>query len=246
MPKKFQWIIVFLCMFASPAFAANSLLFATHARPPVSDYLREVLSEAFAPMGIEISLREMSGDRVIQMVNRGEADGDSSRFRRFRSISNKAAENYRLVEAPIVHVRLAMVTHEDTAVEEPSWESVNQGNVVFLRGSKRIRKNVEPENRNEVERVEKALELLSSDRFRSAVVFHSQAQRVFRDNPVLADSLVLHEKPLESFNLYPYLHKKHAALIPGLEASLKTLRENGTMARIAEKYYLAVPVDGMD
>jgi polar amino acid transport system substrate-binding protein len=246
MLKTIQWIMAFICLLASPAFAADSLFFATHARPPLSDYLREILTEAFRPMGIEISLQEMSGNRVIQMVNRGDADGDPSRIRRFRTISNKAAENYRLVDAPIVQVRLVMVTHKDTVVDEVSWEAVNRGNVLFVRGSKRIRKNVKPENRNELEEVENALELLSNDRFRSAVVFHSQAQRVFRDNPGLAESLVLHEKPLESFNFYTYLHKKHEALIPALQDSLKTLRENGTMARLVEKYYLMMPVDGRD
>jgi polar amino acid transport system substrate-binding protein len=246
MLKTIQWIMAFLCIFASPGFAADSLRFATHARSPLSDYLREILTVAFEPMGIGIAVEEMSGDRVIQMVNEGKADGDPSRIRRFRSVSNEAADNYRLVDAPIVHVKLVMVTHKDTPVDAPSWESANRGNVLFVRGSKRIRKNVAPENRNEVEQVEKALELLSNDRFRSAVVFHSQAQLVFRDNPVLRDSLVLHEKPLESFNLYPYLNKKHAALIPRLEEALKKLRVDGTMARIAEKYFLAAPVDGMD
>lgn len=244
--KTTRWIWVASLLLACPVSAAESLVFATHARPPLSDYLREILAEAFAPMGIEVTVEEMSGDRAIKMVNEGKADGDPSRIRRFRSVSNEADENYRLVDAPIVHARLVMVTHKDTVVEEPSWESVNRGNVLFVRGSKRIRKNVAPENRNEVEEVEKALELLARDRFRSAVLFQSQAQLVFRENPLLRDSLVFHEKPLESFNLYPYLNKKHAALIPALQDALKKLRENGTMARIAEKYWLAVPVDGMD
>ena len=62
-----------------------------------------------------------------------------------------------------------MITKEHHEIKLPSWDEVNTGSVAYLRGSKRIRKNVYPENRLAINSPAQALKLILADRVKSAV-----------------------------------------------------------------------------
>jgi polar amino acid transport system substrate-binding protein len=46
-------------------------------------------------------------------------------------------------------------------------------------------------------------------------------------------SLVQLKPPLEEMPLYIYLHKRHAALVPKLNAALKQMRADGTLQKLS-------------
>lgn len=239
-------IILFILLWAIPASAAETFDFITHTRPPVSLFLREVLEEAFQPLHKEITLQELPGKRVIKMVNGGEADGDPSRVKNFKQISDDDASNYVIVDEPILHIEIVMVTHRETSIEEASWEAVNQGKAMFLRGSKRIRKNIDPENRVPVDSIENSLKMLALKRFPSLVMFRSEARSLLQNDSALEKDLMIHQPPLDGYNMYPYLHQKHSALVSELAQSLKSMKADGRFQQIVEKYFISIPVPGKD
>lgn len=240
------FIALFILLNAFTASASETFDFVTHTRPPVSDFLREILQEAFRYHHKEITLEEMPGKRAIMMVNEGIADGDPSRVKNFREISNDDTSNYVIVDEPIVHLELAMLTLKDTPVAEVSWASVNQGNASYLRGSKRIRDNIEEHNRNPVDKLDHLFRMVELKMSRSAILFRSQAKLAFLENPELKNSLVIHDKPLASFNMYVYLNKRHSDFVPKLKGSLERLKTDGTFQRIADKHLVSMPVIGKD
>ena len=137
-------IYILIGIFVSlPALATDKLVFATHARPPLSLYLTEVIQEALKPYSIDIQVIEMPGSRVISQVNNGHVDGDLSRVINFKDISDANTSNYRLVKEPIVLTEIVMLTLAQMEISRPmTWETINQGKVAFLRGSKTIRKHL--------------------------------------------------------------------------------------------------------
>ena len=226
---------------AASASAGETLRFATHTGPPLSHFLGEVLQNALAPHGLGVEMIEMPGRRVISEVNSGKMDGDPCRVDNFKQISRDDTSNYVKVNEAIVLTRIVMVTGKETRIGAPSWAAANQGKIAFLRGSKRIRKNIQEKNRHPVTRNLYALKLVAQGRIRSAVMFASVADLLLHDNPGLKEQLIIHEKAIMAYNQFPYLHRKHADLIPGLESSLKHLKHTGRFKKIAARHWINPP-----
>ncbi len=222
----------------------DTLNFATHNGPPLSDFLRDVLQESVNPYGIQVTMKELPGRRVISLSNRGDVVGDASRVANFKQVSNDDTSNYRKVNEAIVLIRRVMVTRKDIHVDLPSWAEANLGRVAFLRGSKKIRNNIEEKNRNPVNNNLIALKMVSESRIRSAVIFKSVANLLIEQNPDLKDSLRIQDPPIEVSLMYTYLNKKHAQLIPVLEYALKRLKKDGRYHDIAERHWIAHIMEG--
>lgn len=238
--------ILFLFVFSLSAIAEGKLVFATHTGPPLSDYLEEVIREALKPYSIEVEVIDLPGSRVIVQVNSGRIDGDLARVEDFNSISDFATANYLRISEPLVLAEIAMITLAENKLNlQPTWKSINQGSVAFLRGSKTIRKYLREYNRVSLNDNLQLLELVKNKRVDSAVMFGVIAEHLLKQNPELNQVLKIHQPPVMSFHLFTYLHKKHAELVPKLEHSLRQLKQNGFIQRTAIKYQVTPPNDVM-
>ena len=221
--------------------AAQTLTFATHTRAPLSLYLTEVINRALNPLNINVDVHEMPGRRVIYQVNNGEIDGDLSRVKNFKQISNDDTQNYLRINEAIVHTEIVMITLANTKVEKVDWSRVNKGNVAFLRGSKTIRKNIKKPQRIAVSSNIQALKMVVNQRAYSAVMFASVAKKLLNDNPELKQQLTIQAQPITSYDQFPYVNKKHAWLRTKLEKRLKQLKATGELQLIANKYWILAP-----
>lgn len=233
---------IFLIFVSLPILAKGDFVFATHSRPPLSLYLTEVIQEVFKPYSIGVEVYEMPGSRVISQVNNGQVDGDLSRVEDFKNVSDADTSNYLRVNEPIVLIEIVMVTLAEKEMFLPiTWETVNQGTVAFLRGSKTIRKYIDLQNRVALSFSINVLEMVANKRVGSAVMFASVAENLLNQNPQLKEKLVIQRPAILSFNLFMYLNKKHILLIPKIEHSLKQLKNGGVLERIANKYQVIPP-----
>ncbi len=234
-----SFTILFLVIISFSSIAQGSLVFATHTRPPLSLYLKEVLNEALQPYSIKVEVIEMPGSRVISHVNGGVVDGDIVRVINFKDVSDADTSNYLRVNESIVLTEIVMITLAQTEVANPiTWKSINQGNVAFQRGSKTIRMNLGKQNRFAASSSQQVLEMVAKKRVDSAIMFSSVAKNLLSKNPALKEKLVIQTPAVMSFPLYTYLHKKHAELRPKLEHSLQQLKANGFIRKTAQKYQI--------
>tara|TARA_R110000737_G_scaffold70420_2_gene98887 strand:+ start:1416 stop:2339 length:924 start_codon:yes stop_codon:yes gene_type:complete len=230
---------LFLCFISLLTSAEDKLVFATHTKPPLSLYFKEVIQKALSPYSIEIEVIEMPGSRVISLVNSGQVDGDLCRVLNFKNVSDSNTSNYLLVNEPIALTEIVMITLAHIAAPHPmNWDTINQGKVAFLRGSKTIRKQLNSESRVAVSSSKQVLEMVANKRVDSAVMFASVAKNLLKQYPELKDNLVIQRPAVMSFQLFTYLNKKHAQLLPKLEFSLKQLKKNGFLAHAANKYQI--------
>tara|TARA_R110000868_G_scaffold160981_4_gene390851 strand:+ start:154 stop:900 length:747 start_codon:yes stop_codon:yes gene_type:complete len=234
--------ISFLLLFSLSAFAEGKLVFATHSRAPLSLYLKEVIQEALKPYAIEAEVLELPGSRVILQVNNGRIDGDLSRVENFKNISDCVTSNYRRVDEAIVLTEIVMITLAQKEIVQPlTWETINQGTVAFLRGSKTIRNHLDSKNRVSVSSNIQVLELVANKRADSAIMFATVAMSLLNQNAELNDKLMIQKPVLMAYPLFIYLNKKHLQLIPKLEYSLRQLKASGFIENTAKKYQVIPP-----
>ena len=216
---------------------AKEFVFATHVKPPSSDLTTQLYTELFKRMGHTFKMKLLPGVRVLIAVNKGQYDGDGNRVNNLKTIAKENLDNYRLVNEPIVTQALVMVTLASRNVPSPSYDEANTGRVAYLRGSKRIRKNVFAENRVPVNSPNQALNMLLAKRAESAIFFKLMANDIFRkDIKHKYKSIVVHAKPVDLFLLYPYVHKSNEALIPEMENTLREMKKDGTYQKIVDKF----------
>ncbi|MGS2721666.1 substrate-binding periplasmic protein [Paraglaciecola aestuariivivens] len=222
--------------------AQGKLLFATHTRPPLSLYLTDVIQAALKPYSIEAQVEEMAGSRIILLVNSGQIDGDLSRVANFHEVNNHDSQNYLIVKEPVALTHLVVVSLKSKKLPQPlNWHSINQGlpRIAYLRGSKTIRKHTLEQNRVPIASNQQILEMLLKERVDYAIMFESVATNLLAQSE-FTQQLSIYSPPLSSFNLYIYLNKKHADLVPLLELSLKQLKSSGFMQERAEFHQVDV------
>lgn len=222
--------------------AQGKLIFATHTDSPLSDYLEAVILEALKPYSIQVEVIKLPGSRVIAQVNSGRIDGDLARVENFSSISDIGSSNYLRVNEPIMMSEIVMVTLAESEIEQqPTWKSINQGSVAYLRGSKTIRKYLKEHNSFSINDNLQMLDMVANKRVDSAVMFGAIAAQILRQSPELNQQLKIHQPPVMRFHLFTYLHKKHVQLIPKLEHSLQQLKKSGFIQKAAIKYQVTPP-----
>lgn len=235
---------LFLLIFSFTVIAEGKLVFATHTDPPLSDYLEVVIREALKPYSIQVEIIDLPGSRVITQVNSGRIDGDLARVEDFNSVSDISSSNYLRVNEALVMSEIMMITLAESGINlQPTWKSINQGSVAYLRGSKTIRKYLREYNRVSLNSNLQLLEMVANKRVDSAVLFGSIAAQILRQHPELNQQLKIHQPPVMSFPLFTYVNKKHAKLIPKLEHSLRQLKQNGFIQQTAIKYQVTLPID---
>jgi len=240
--RRLSLCFILLLILVSKVYANNSISFATHTTPPLSLFLQEVLQTALKPYHKKVTVIEMPGRRVILQVNQGKVVGDAARAGDFKVISNDDTSNYVRVNEAVALTKVVMITRKTSTPEQVSWHELNKGTVAYLSGSKRLRKNVYDDNRVPVSTSKQALEMLARERVKSVVMFESTARNLITNDEHLLATLTIQQPLVDRFNLFTFIHKDHAELVPLLEASLKEMKRNGAYQQIADKYYFSMPL----
>jgi len=122
-----------------------------------------------------------------------------------------------------------------------SWHELNKGSVAYLSGSKRLRKKVDEDNRVPVSTSIQALEMLARNRVRAVVMYEAIALDLISQHSLLLEKLLVHQQKIDSFDLFTYIHKDHAELVPLLEKALRKIKHNGAYQKISDKYHFSMP-----
>ncbi|SCA58306.1 exported hypothetical protein [Candidatus Terasakiella magnetica] len=217
---------------------AESLRFATHTTPPLSNYISDLLTQALAEKKITTEVSPLPGKRVIHLVNSGQFDGDASRIFDFKNISNDPVENYIRVDEGIYKVQVILLTHKDSPIKQASWAKANLGPVTYIRGSKNIRKHINENNRVPATNVRQALTLVAHKRADSAILFKAATLDTLKKHPELSKDLKIHPPNIDEYWLYPFLHKDKSSYIKVVAEQLKKKKNDGTSQTLLKKHGL--------
>ena len=210
--------------------AAKPLVLNNTAEPPLTEangtgFLDRLAQEAFRRAGVELQLVKLPAERGLRNANAGIEDGDLNRIAGIE----RAFPNLVRVPEKNMDMDFSAFTRRP-GLPTVTWQQLTTHRVGIIKGWKILEVNLKNArlilNTNDAKQLYRVLE-----RDRVDVVLYSKLMglnHLRRHGP--RDAIVL-EPPLETREMFMYLHKQHAALVPRLAAALRALKEDGTYDR---------------
>lgn len=213
---------------------AAPFVMATHqsATNFQGQWVRRIYTEAFRRLGVPAEVQAFPLQRMTEMLDRGEIDGDVGRV-----------HGHALTHPDIVRVEESMydvvfgLYTLDPAIELKRVEDLGgkTWRAVYVRGvavcERLLKPHLAPENLSAVVADEQGMQMLAmgrADFFCSANHTMSDLASRERYRQLPPARLVL---SMGTIPLYPYLHRRHAALAPRLAAVLRDMRAEGAIER---------------
>lgn len=195
-------------------------------------------TEAFKRLGYRFDYNVNPPQRGIVESNSGRLDGEAFRLQ-FTDDLEKQFPNLIRVDEPVGEgIFAAYSTNPDIRVQNLEHFRGKDLLIGYIRGQKAIEAKlaiyVAERNRLDITDLKTGLKMLAAGRMDVLIADDQNVksllrQEEFRGQPIKKIGEVL------AIPVYPYLHKKYAALVPKLEAALRAMKRDGTLDRLTKK-----------
>ncbi|WP_155317576.1 substrate-binding periplasmic protein [Desulfosarcina alkanivorans] len=238
MKKICLGLILFLFLFFSSGSSAQTILTFTtgddqrHGRAKA---MNAVLTECFNRIGIRLNITPMPSKRSLINADRGIEDGN---FLRTDTLS------YAFPNLVIVPERLSVnrvvAFSKNEKIEINDWKSLFQYHVAYVNGWKNCERELKDHNAKTAVKNEYLLfTLLEKNRADVGIFGLSTGTEVL--NKLGYNRIKAIEPPIVTNDLFLYVNKKHAALIPKIVKTLQSIKQDGTYRNIVNQYHTDRP-----
>lgn len=229
---RFLRLCASLCVFcAIHAQAAETLVISTGNGPPFTTpqrdgFFDQLLAEAFRRVGSQAEMRvHESSERALINANLGIDDGVAARI---KGLEVQYPNFVRVPEKLFDNDFVAYSLHFEFAT--PDWQSLAPYHVAYLIGWKIFENNLA--GKREATQVKDAAQLFSLlQQERTDVVLYERWQGLWRARAMGLPVKTM-EPPLARQEMYCYLNRKHAELVPKVAAALAAMKRDGSYQRI--------------
>ena len=224
--KQVSMILVFGTLAISPASAADRLVFSTFEDSHLSAIGGLVIKKAYAKLGIEAEVYETSGSRSLVLSSTGHVDGEVIRI---REVEDRYPSLLR-TRTPTVLLEGMVFIRQDSE-KSLTLENLPQKHVGHLVGAVHAELFTEgfsnvwtAPDEAELFRLLAAgkLDAVVSDRIDGGLTIAK----------LRLPGIVPLGRPFQVEPLYHYLHTKHRALLPRIEAVLADMHASGEVDTI--------------
>lgn len=216
---------------ASPALCGTIVLSTANDPPNATDdhtgFCDRIMVEAFKRLGLGLEIVNLPSERALINANEGLDDGN---FARVEGLEKQYPNLIRVAEEITTFEFVAFSAA--APFKTTGWASLQPYNVGIITGWKILESNISEVKSLTKVRDEKLLFGLLAAGRTDVVVYDRMQGRVVLRQLGLRGITVL-EPPLAMKSMYPYLHKRHADLVPRLEQTIREMRKDGTIRRIA-------------
>lgn len=213
---------------AVPAFADGQTITVSTNNTPLDRQALEAISEtAFRRLGIDFKLISLPSERSLTSANLGEVDGEGLR------VGGLEGQYPNLIQVPERYIRISFVAFaKDATISlDGGWDSLKPHRVAFITGWKMFEANASGAKVvNRVEKPEQLFQMLETGRVDLALYTRADGAALVRKLGV--PSIAPVAPALKDVDMYLYLNRKHAALVPRLAQVLKEMKADGTYNRI--------------
>lgn len=141
--------------------------------------------------------------------------------------------NIRRVPEKILDMEFVAFSKK-TNIRTPDWKSLRPYDVGIIRGWKIFESNVTgTRSLTRVKNVDQLFELLVNNRAEVILLEKWIGLHIIKSKGLKGINLL--GPPLAVRNMFMYLHKRHAAMIPKISAALRDMKSDGTYANIFNK-----------
>jgi len=202
-------------------------------------YVNEVLREVSKRTGINCVTASLPKKRALHSANMGVHDGVGARVKDLE----REYPNLAMIGVPIITAQHTVFAR-DSEILRPviDLKSLVEHVVLkdyvvgYLLGSKKAEEEVSTlpaMNKQYFLKPEKAFQLMDMGRLDAYIAGPAMANRVIL-NKNFPNSAVKEVAVISEFELFPYVHVKHASLIPMLEQALRSMTDEGALKRIRQ------------
>ncbi|MDH5184569.1 MAG: transporter substrate-binding domain-containing protein [Gammaproteobacteria bacterium] len=210
--------------------ADKPLSLVTAAQPPLGSLanytgiLEKISREAFRRIGVDVKVTILPGERALINVNSGIDDGDLFRAPGFES-------NYpNLVQVPEkIGIMEFMAYSKESHPASISWQDLQNHTIAYATGWKIYDRKVKANEITKVRKINDLFPLLENGRADIVLIDRWQGLYIAKSS---GHKVHLIEPPLATVDMYMYLHKNHAKLIPALSQALKEMKRDGSYQKI--------------
>ncbi len=228
---KIYFLLLF-CLLNFPGYAATDTLhLVTVALPPLGSppaqqgFLEQVAREAFRRIGRTIEVTTLPGERSLINANTGLDDGDLMRAPGFEN----AFPDLLRVPEKIGNMEF-MAYSKRTDIKLHGWEDLQPYVVGYSSGWKIFDRNVKAKEITKTRIIDDLFPLLYSNR--ADIILIDRWQGLWAAH-TLGFTVHTIEPPLAQMDMFMYLHKRHADIIPALVKALTAMKADGTYQKIS-------------
>jgi len=210
-----------------------TLVVNTTGKEPMSTkdhngFIDQIATEAFRRCGVNLVIDHLPAERALRNANKGILDGDLMRIEGLEKIYPD------LIRVPEKLVDWYFVAFSTKPVDmSKGWGSLENHNVALITGWKIYENNVPKSAKiTRVKDAEQLFTLLSRRRADVVLYNHSSGKEVIQKLGLTG--ITEQKPPLAVKQMYIYLNRKHAALVPGLAKALADMKADGTYARLSK------------
>lgn len=233
--------LVFQMMHGVAYADSGRLSLVTAALPPLASsenspgYMERIAREAFARAGVAIEVSMLPGERALVNANSGLDDGDLLRIPGIE----KAYPNLIRIPEKVMDFEFVAFTRDDT-IQIDSLADLQNYTVAYVTGWKFYEKMVnKTRGITTVRGLDELFILLDKGRTEVVLAEHWQGLWTARKNDV---RVRLQKPPFRVSDMYIYLHKRHAELVPKIADALREMKEDGTFQRIMNETLFSLEV----
>lgn len=228
-------MFVLLSMVLQTATASPVIILNITGQPPLNTdkqngFLDEVATEAFKRMGYELRTERLPAERGLKSANEGLIDGEMTRVKGL----DGTYKNLVRVPEKLMDWQFIAFSHKPTNMSQ-GWSDLSGKLVGHINGWKILEKNIPTDA--EVTKVENADELFGLlAKKRTDYVIYELWGGYFKLNSMSMHQVEKCEPAFAVKEMFIYLNKKHAALVPRLSASLVEMKKDGSYQRLYAKH----------
>ena len=218
-----------------PVLVLNDTNEAPYTTPDGSGFLDIVAGEAFRRAGFKLRLVKLPAERALINANLGIGDGDLTR------IAGLEALYPNLVSVPGKLIDYSFAAFSKDATAPARWDAIRARPVGHIKGWKIYEQQLKGAvNVVEADYPQQLFRLLNLKRIDVALYERWLGLALLRQQD-MKDVRML-EPILAQKEMFIYLHKRHAALVPKLAAALSAIKAEGLYQRLYEEKVLLVTV----
>lgn len=232
---RFLSVLAFLIGTAGPGGAVERLVLATPENTIDTVISEVIVREAYRRLGIDVVIKKYPAERAVRLADQGEVDGEVQRI-------GGLSEKYpNLIQVrPAINFLEATVFSKTKEFDVQGWESLTPYRIGIIRGIKFAEQNTQGMTVARAGGYEVLFRLLDRGRVDVAVSprvngrYHVKRMGIIGVQPL--------EPRIAVFDLYHYLNRKHADLVPRISAMFSRMRASGELPKL-RKRVVAIMLD---
>ena len=220
-----------------PVLVLNDTNQAPFTTPDQKGFLDAVASEAFRRAGTKLRLVKLPAERALLNANAGIEDGDLTR------IAGLETQYPNLIRVPEKLIDWDFMAFSKDPAMVAHWDSIRQRQVGYIKGWKIYEQRLAgaPHAIN-VDDAPQLFRLLDLNRVDVVLYTRWMGEALLRQQGIPGVHAL--EPALATREMFIYLHKKHALLVPKLTAALRAIKAEGLYDKLYREKVLSLMGSG--